>query len=259
MGMGTSGLEAAYIPYSATTWIHQTPETHQNSSGGPSASTTPSHSTDDWSKDRSQASSSTSASTSAIDLQDSSLMVDMQGEPSYCIVKIHTSGCLRRNGPRVASCACWRLHKVCNEGQALLEHSMMAPALCVSSHPRAHSGPQHSLQSVSVHNSVADWSRVLTAMTSSSPPPPASMSSVQALYHSYSPPLSANSFYAPFNMMPYGQPWASQASLPLSSYSTLNGATSSTPSTQSSQRSPTVQPMMIECVPHLFVLLHKFN
>jgi hypothetical protein len=90
LGMGTSGLEAAYSlpPYSATTWIHQTPETHQTS-GAPSTSGQTSHANDEWTKDTSQAISSNTA-TNAIDLTESSLMADMQGEPVFRIVEIHT-------------------------------------------------------------------------------------------------------------------------------------------------------------------------
>lgn len=90
-------------------------------------------------------------------------------------------------------------------------------------------------------------------------------------------PSSPQSFYAPFQhsnffattpypTMAYGSTWSSQNHLPLSNYSSLNGATTSSSSTQSSsqqqqpqqlpqpskqpsqQHPSTTQPMMIEYV-----------
>jgi protein phosphatase 1 regulatory subunit 10 len=55
----------------------------------------------------------------------------------------------------------------------------------------------------------------------------------------------------PYNAMAYGATWGSQSHLPLSNYSSLNGATSSATSSgslsqQSQQQPPSPQPMMIE-------------
>lgn len=74
-----------------------------------------------------------------------------------------------------------------------------------------------------------------------------SMTPVQQYYSTFSQGLSqgGHQYYAPYNIVAYGQtPWISQP-LPLSSYSTLNGATSST-GQSSLRQSPA--PTTIECV-----------
>jgi len=76
----------------------------------------------------------------------------------------------------------------------------------------------------------------------------------------YSHPYSQHNYFmpGPFNAMPYGSmQWANQ-SLPLSNYSSLDGATSAAPSSQSSstptQHSPP-QSMMIEFVFGVLILI----
>jgi protein phosphatase 1 regulatory subunit 10 len=69
----------------------------------------------------------------------------------------------------------------------------------------------------------------------------------------------------PYNAMPYGSTWVNH-SLPLSNYSSLNGATSANPSTsisqpqqsqhQQQQEPSSPQPMMIEWVSLLFSMNH---
>lgn len=93
-------------------------------------------------------------------------------------------------------------------------------------------------------------------------PSPTSVGSMQHLYSNF----PANGFFpttlAPYGMVPYASSSASvwpQQNIPISSYSTLNGATSSIgspPSSSSSQKQQTptqsqaaVQQSMIECVP----------
>src|ERR1700722_1441210 len=81
--------------------------------------------------------------------------------------------------------------------------------------------------------------------SASSPPPP--------FYgHSYQ-----NNFFlpsavpGPYNAIAYGSTWGNQSQLPLSNYSTLNGATTTTSANSSSQQQPPPsppQPMMIECI-----------
>ncbi|KLO15716.1 hypothetical protein SCHPADRAFT_870627 [Schizopora paradoxa] len=69
-----------------------------------------------------------------------------------------------------------------------------------------------------------------------------------ALYQTFAPLAQSGhaGFYAPFNVMAYGQtPWTQQH-LPLSSYSTLNGATTGPSQPQQRQDSPSIQPMLID-------------
>ncbi|OJA18350.1 hypothetical protein AZE42_00739 [Rhizopogon vesiculosus] len=92
---------------------------------------------------------------------------------------------------------------------------------------------------------LSDYDLAGPSTSSSISPPP-------AYYGGPFTPFYLPSVPGPYNAVPYGSmTWSNQPThLPLSNYSTLNGATStSTPSSQSSSsqhQSPTAQPMMID-------------
>lgn len=109
---------------------------------------------------------------------------------------------------------------------------------------------------------VLQWNRAHGALISGSSAAGSTLSPTQSFYapfqHNYFAP-------APYNSIPYGTSWSAQPShVPLSNYSSLNGATSTTPTSnpstssasqqpqhppqqlQQQQQSPPPQPMMIE-------------
>lgn len=86
-----------------------------------------------------------------------------------------------------------------------------------------------------------------------SPGPSTSSSSVSNSSNAFYPFAQHSSYYlpsapGPYNAVPYGTQWSSPAQLPLSSYSSLNGATSVTPSSTQQGMGPTPSNMIIECV-----------
>jgi protein phosphatase 1 regulatory subunit 10 len=88
--------------------------------------------------------------------------------------------------------------------------------------------------------------------------PPTSAPSLSSPPQSFYAPFQHNNFFvaSPYNTMAYGASWSPQPQVPLSNYSSLNGATTSSSGSSSSssqqhqqrQQSPQPQQMMIEYV-----------
>ncbi|KZT12682.1 uncharacterized protein LAESUDRAFT_640450 [Laetiporus sulphureus 93-53] len=81
--------------------------------------------------------------------------------------------------------------------------------------------------------------------------PSTSSSSVSNSSNAFYPFAQHSSYYlpsapGPYNAVPYGTQWSSPAQLPLSSYSSLNGATSVTPSSTQQGMGPTSSNMIID-------------